>query len=207
MTEINRLTAGSMAITIARGLTGRAYVWGGTWPTSGGTDCSGLWQFAYGRLGVHLARSTYGQYLQFQIPNSWPSQPGDLLFIAGSDAVGAAPGHVMGYVSPGEVFQAEYSGGPPIGQFPYNTNVFEYRTRPALALPQPRGPKTNLPSALKLSSSMLILLSNPGQATLGLRNGLTLYIRDRWGVTGTSAQVPKGTNQYANFDYAQKRPK
>jgi hypothetical protein len=208
MTEINRLTAGAMAITIARGLTGRPYVWGGTWPTSGGTDCSGLWQYAYGKLGIILARSTFGQFRQFPIPNSFPNEPGDLLFShLGEGGPPGEPGHVVGFVSHGEVFQAEFTGGPPIGQFPYDTTKWDFRTRPALALPLPRGPRTKVPSALQLSQSMLILLSNPVKARLALANGWTLYIWDGWGFTGTPSQVPKGTQQFANFDYAQKRPK
>jgi len=203
--QVNRLTGGALALTHARELTGRPYVWGGTWPKSGGTDCSGLWQYAYGKVGVLLARTTYEQYLEFPIPNSWPSEPGDLLFISGSDAIGAKPGHVMAYVSPGQVFQAEYTGGPPIGQFPANTNVFEYRTRPALALPMPKAPATKNPSALQLSSSGLILLTSPAKARLALANGWSLYMWEGWEFVVETNPNVKGRPLYANFDYVQKR--
>ena len=146
----DRTNAGRAALGFARELTGKPYVYGGTWPGSGGTDCSGLWEWAYQQVGITLPRTTYDQYKVAQIPPAWPSEPGDLLFIAGSDAVGALPGHVMGYVSPGQVFQAPFTGEP-ITQYPYDTNVYEYRTRPALLAPLPPpnpSPVPDSPAAL-----------------------------------------------------------
>lgn len=204
MSQYNRDNAGAAALAFARQLTGHPYIWGGTWPVSGGTDCSGLWEWAYAKVGVYLPRTTYGQYLVHQIPNSWPSEPGDLLFIAGSDAVGAAPGHVMGYVSPGQVFQGEYTGGPPIGQFPANTRVWEYRTRPALALPLPPKPPVKNPTPDDLMRAGLVALSSPAQARLALANGWVVYRWDgSWFVTATSPQ-PKGTTEYASIHYKER---
>src|ERR1035437_8589726 len=111
----NRDNAGAAALAFARELTGRPYIFGGMWPQSGGTDCSGLVDWAYGKVGVHLARSTYGQFLEYPIADQVLYEPGDLIFIAGSDAHGSEPGHVMIYVAPGEVFQASHQGQP-IGQ-------------------------------------------------------------------------------------------
>ena len=200
----NRLTAGALALGFARELAGRPYVWGGTWPTSGGTDCSGLWQYAYDKVGVYLPRTTYGQYLVHQIPNSWPSEPGDLYFVKGSDSVGAAPGHVMGFVSAGRVFQAEYTGGPPIGEFPYDTRVWEYRTRPALALPLPPGPTKNA-TPVQVSQAGLVVVSLP-KAKIAMNNGWPVY---HWGGLSFDIQLPlpRNVTLYANHAYMQRRPK
>jgi len=202
----NRENAGAAAVGFARQLTGRPYVFGGTWPASGGTDCSGLWQWAYGKVGIILARTTYEQYKEFQVPNSWPSEPGDLLFIAGSDAVGHMPGHVMGFVSPGQVFQAEFTGGPPIGQFPYDTSVFEFRTRPALALKPAGPPPTKNPKTSDTAKAGLVLLSSGAQARVALANGWIVYT---WGGVWFEPAVgpqDKGTPEYASIHYTQRNP-
>ena len=201
----NQSNAGAGALKFARELTGRPYVYGGTWPQSGGTDCSGLWEWAYAQVGIHLVRTTYGQYLEYPIPHNEPSQPGDLLFIAGSDAIGVEPGHVMGFVSPGEVFQAPYTGAK-IGQYPYNTNVFEYRIRPALALPMPSNPPTKNPNAAQLAHAGLVCLTGPAQAHLALNNGWNLYVWGGLGFVGTPSPAKKGTPQYANVNFRSKRP-
>lgn len=205
MTTYNRLNAGAAALAFARELTGRPYVWGGTWPQSGGTDCSGLWQSAYGKVGVVLSRTTYGQYLEHQIPNSWPSEPADLFFIAGSDAIGAKPGHVMGYVAPGRVFQAEYTGGPPIGEFPYDTRVWEYRTRPALALAMPANPPTKNPKAAQLAHAGLVLLTGPAQARTAIANRWVVYVWNGLSFAGAIGKLTKGTPEYANVNFQSKR--
>lgn len=203
-TTFNRLTAGAAALTFARELTGRPYVWGGTWPESGGTDCSGLVQWAYGRVGVNLTRTTYTQYQQFQIPNSLPCEPGDLLFIAGSDGVGNLPGHVMMYVAPGEVFQAPYQGMA-IGQYPADTTHWEYRTRPAMALPLPVAPPTKKPSPVELQHAGLVALSTPAQARTAIANGWTVWVWDGHWFKPAAGKLPKGTVEYANLHYTTKR--
>jgi hypothetical protein len=137
----NRENAGATAIAFARKLTGYPYVYGGTWPGSGGTDCDGLWNWAYAQMGITVYRPTYTGYLM----NAWdqrnghaadPSEPGDLLWIPGLDAEGSAPGHVMGFVEDGQVFQAMETGTL-IGQYAYDTSVWSFRTRPALQLALP----------------------------------------------------------------------
>jgi len=140
---------GIAALAWARQLTGVPYKYGGTWPESGGTDCSGLVQWAYSKVGISLPRSTYDQYLDYQLPRNEPLQPGDLLFIAGGDPQGNKPGHVMMYVSPGQVFQA-LETGTRIGQFAYPTAQYEYATRPALQ--NPKTPRVPLPPPSKTTT-------------------------------------------------------
>lgn len=132
----NRLTAGAGALSSARKLTGKPYVYGGTWPQSGGTDCDGLVVFAYGEVGIKLIRPTETTYREYPFDDrSQPNEPGDLLFIPG-DPIDANPGHVVMYVSPGQCFEAEETGTL-IGQRAFDTNSWEFRTRPALAYPAP----------------------------------------------------------------------
>ena len=203
MTTANRNNAGALALLAARRLTGEPYLFGGVAP--GPTDCSGLVQWAWGQVGVPLARDTYDQYIQWPIGNSVASQPGDLLFIPGSDAIGNKPGHVMMYVSPGQVFQAPYTGQV-IGQTPYDTSQFEFRTRPALALPLPPIP-TPEPSQAVLAAHGLMLVNGP-QAKEALKNNWPLYVWNTLGFTDASTlgPLPVGTHEYASIHWASKNP-
>lgn len=200
----NRENAGAAALVFARQLTGRPYIFGGTWPRSGGTDCSGLVQFAYDSVGVLLPRTTFEQYKLYQLPASAKSEPGDLLFILGSDPLGNEPGHVMMFVADGEVFQAPFTGEK-IGQYPYDTNVFEFRTRPALAL-KPAGPApTKNPSTTQLTHAGLVLLTGPAQARTAIANGWTIYVWNGIGFSGASGRESKGTPEYANVKFSTPR--
>lgn len=192
-----------MALTFAEEANGAPYIYGGTWPTSGGTDCSGLTQFGYGKAGIVLPRTTYQQYKIHQLPASAKSEAGDLLFIAGSDPIGHEPGHVMIYVEEGKVFQAPFTGEK-IGFYAYDTSVFEYRTRPALALPLPPV-VTKKPSAQQLATAGLVPLANPAQARLAIANGWTVWHWSGTGFVASSMPLPKGTPEYANKNYKTKR--
>jgi NlpC/P60 family len=131
---VDQSNGGQQALVEAEKLKGRPYVFGG-WPVGNeGTDCSGTWEWAYLQIGVSLPRTTYAQYLVHQLPKGSKLEPGDLLFIEGSDALNGAPGHVMGFVKAGEVFQAPFTGET-INFYPYDTSQYLYATRPALALP------------------------------------------------------------------------
>lgn len=148
MPHFDRSNGGAAALKIAvDNLTGKPYVYGGTYPEDGGTDCDGAWSYAYGQIGVTVRRPTELGFLD----DPWdqrnghrddPWEPGDLGWIAGSDGTPTSPGHVWGYVSPGRIFQAEETGTV-IGEFDYDTSVFDFRTRPALQLPLPAPPKPN----------------------------------------------------------------
>lgn len=132
--SVDVANGGHLALAEAEKLRGRPYVFGG-WPTgTNGTDCSGTWEWAYLQIGVFIPRTTYAQYLVHQIPKGAKLEPGDLLFIEGSDSLHGAPGHVMGFVKPGQVFQAPFTGET-INFYSYDTSQYLYVTRPALALP------------------------------------------------------------------------
>jgi len=127
-------TYGEAALGYARQQAGKPYVWGGSSPSDGGFDCSGLWYWAYSQAGIHLPRTTEGQYLLDTIyyastappvsgakvfdPTKDTLEAGDLLYYL--DTPNDSPGvdHVQGYVSPGTIFAA-YHSGTPIGQQHY----------------------------------------------------------------------------------------
>lgn len=151
-----------------------------------------------------------------RIPNSWASEPGDLLFIRG-DPVDANPGHVMIFVAPGIVHGAVFEAletGTLIGQYWYDTDVFEFRTRPALLLPPappPPKPKPVLPPAegsptgTDLMNANLIGLPNVKAANLAVKNGWTLWY---WSKSHFVAQVgglPTKVALFANAGY--RKPK
>lgn len=99
------------AITMALGQLGKPYVYGAAGPAA--YDCSGLVMAAYASAGIQLPRTTYSQYLIGQaVPVGDPGgfAPGDLLFVMGSDPLGAAPGHVGMFIGDGQVIDAPYTG-------------------------------------------------------------------------------------------------
>ncbi len=101
----------SIAISMAEAQLGKPYVYGAEGPDS--YDCSGLVMAAYASAGISLPRTTYDQYLAGQAVAAGDPQglrAGDLLFLMGSDARGAAPGHVGMYLGVGQVIDAPYTG-------------------------------------------------------------------------------------------------
>jgi cell wall-associated NlpC family hydrolase len=94
------------ALTFAAQQLGTPYIWGGT--GSGGFDCSGLAQAAYGAAGITLPRVAQ---LQFEagpaVPSGVTVEPGDLVFF------GYGPTdvqHVGLYVGAGLMIDAPHSG-------------------------------------------------------------------------------------------------
>jgi cell wall-associated NlpC family hydrolase len=82
-TTPSRSGAAATAISFALAQLGKPYQWGAAGPDA--YDCSGLVYAAYAAAGVHIARTTFGWYLDGpQVPLT-QLQPGDLLFSAGSD--------------------------------------------------------------------------------------------------------------------------
>lgn len=207
----NRSNGGAAALAKARILTGRPYVFGGTWPESGGTDCSGLWQWAYEQVGVTLPRTTYEQ---FDFPgtvleDTVEYEAGDLIFIEGSDpGPNGEPGHVMGYVSPGVVFQAPYTGVT-INQYNYDTSVFSYRTRPALLLPAAPVKPIGNPTPEQVAKSGLVALHNTTEAKQAIANGWTLWIWNgaKFVPAPANKPLPQNTVEYANKGWHAARPK
>ena len=67
----------------ARKLIGLPYVYGGNYPplgSDGGTDCSGLCQWAYNDNGISISRTTYSQIGEGVEVNQSDLKPGDLIF-------------------------------------------------------------------------------------------------------------------------------
>lgn len=199
----NRVNAGAAALAFARQLTGYPYVYGGTWPQSGGTDCDGLVTWSYGKVGIHLIRPTETTYKEYPIGNSVPYEVGDLIFIEGAP-IDPNPGHVMMFIEDGLVFEAEETGTK-IGPFPYDTDNFEFRTRPSLALPLPPGP-TKHPTAAQIAKAGLVVLANKNQINLAIANKWTVFY---WGGLifrpASEGPAPANATLYANKRYRQPR--
>lgn len=216
MTTYYRDNGGAAALAVMeRVFTGLEYRFGGAPP--GPTDCSGVFEYGYSQVGVGLSRATYVQYTQDPINNkAIPSEPGDGLFIPGTDAIGKLPGHVMIYVSPGVVFQAEETGTR-IGLFHVNTDNWSYRTRPALELPlrpapkpvsPPMPPARGTPTAAQLKQTNLVKLPNVPAAELAVRNGFALWYFSEKHDPPFVAQIggePSGVVLYANAAYKGKK--
>ena len=102
-------TLGASAVSEAAKFEGVPYVWGGTSPQ--GFDCSGLVQYVFNQLGVHLPRTSEEQAtVGTPVASLADAQPGDLLFFAGSDGTAQSPGHVGIYVGNGQMIDAPYTG-------------------------------------------------------------------------------------------------
>jgi cell wall-associated NlpC family hydrolase len=93
------------AVKYARRVLGTPYVWGGQHP--GGFDCSGLVWWVYHRLGISLARTTYGQWRQGRRVLRRNLRPGDVVFFhPGSEG----PSHEGLYIGNGRFIEAPHSG-------------------------------------------------------------------------------------------------
>ncbi len=85
------VTVGARAAGLAKRFKGTPYRWGGDSPR--GFDCSGLVQYVYGRLGVHLPRVTYSQWHAGRHVPLHDLRPGDLVFFDHLGHVGIYTGH------------------------------------------------------------------------------------------------------------------
>jgi cell wall-associated NlpC family hydrolase len=92
-------------VAFMRAQVGKPYVWGAVGPNA--WDCSSLIQAAYATVGVHLHRTTFDQVGDGEQVSGTDPQPGDLLFIPGSDGSVARPGHVGMYIGGGQVIDAK----------------------------------------------------------------------------------------------------
>lgn len=93
---------GLAAAMAVRQAVGSPYAWGATGP--GAFDCSGLMQWAYGRAGVGLPRTSQAQRNAGRHVSLSEARPGDLV-IYRDDA-----SHVGMYVGNGQVVHAPYPG-------------------------------------------------------------------------------------------------
>jgi cell wall-associated NlpC family hydrolase len=97
-----RASPGLRAVQIANHLTGVPYRWGGASPRAG-FDCSGLVQYVYAKVGIHLPHYAAGQYGHGRrIPRA-SLRPGDLVFFSGL-------GHVGIYAGDGKFIHAPRRG-------------------------------------------------------------------------------------------------
>jgi cell wall-associated NlpC family hydrolase len=102
------------AVSYALNQLGKPYVWGAEGPNS--FDCSGLVMAAWAHAGVALPRTTtYQVAAGVAVANTAAMQPGDLIFIPGSDGSVAHPGHVGMYIGTGSdgkqyLVQAPHTG-------------------------------------------------------------------------------------------------
>ena len=85
------------AVSFALAQLGKPYVWGAEGPD--GFDCSGLMMASWAAAGVALPRTADQQaHAGVPVVSLADIQPGDLIFIPGSDGTAARPGHVGMYI-------------------------------------------------------------------------------------------------------------
>ncbi len=109
--------AGLAAVAAAESALGTPYQWGGSCgdphgsDPAGWCDCSSLVQMAWRAAGVDLPRTTYQQVSSgTPVASVGQLQPGDLVFIPGSDGSASSPGHVGLYVGGGMLIDAPTTG-------------------------------------------------------------------------------------------------
>lgn len=93
------------AISTAKQFLGRAYVWGGSNPSTG-FDCSGLVQWSYKQAGVSLPRTASQQYLATQRISASEARVGDLVFFS----YGSGVAHVGIYLGNNTMIDAQNKG-------------------------------------------------------------------------------------------------
>jgi cell wall-associated NlpC family hydrolase len=97
--EVGSTAQGLAAVQNAEHEIGVPYVWGGETPGSG-FDCSGLVQWAWGKAGIAIPRTTESQWPDLVHVPYTALQPGDLLFYFNLDGDHAVD-HVVMYVGSG----------------------------------------------------------------------------------------------------------
>lgn len=98
--EVGSSAQGLAAVHYAESQIGVPYSWGGETPGVG-FDCSGLVQWAWGKAGISIPRTTESQWPAMVHVPLTELQPGDLLFYYNLDGDSAVD-HVVMYVGSGE---------------------------------------------------------------------------------------------------------
>jgi len=99
------------AVGFALAQVGKPYMYGATGPDS--FDCSGLMLRAWQAAGVTLPRTSQAQSRSgAPVAGTADMQPGDLIFIPGSDGTPSDPGHVGMYIGNGQLVDASTEGVP-----------------------------------------------------------------------------------------------
>ncbi len=93
---------GTQAVSVAMQYLGVPYVWGGASP--GGFDCSGLTQYAYGKVGIGLTHFTGSQWNEGVRVPADQLLPGDLVFYRPD------LGHMGMYIGGGQYIHAPQTG-------------------------------------------------------------------------------------------------
>ncbi|WP_280488018.1 NlpC/P60 family protein, partial [Nocardia farcinica] len=106
--------AGLGALAAATTQVGKPYEWGGVGPHT--WDCSGLVQWAFRQVGVHLPRTTWQQAEVGAAVPLHALSPGDVVILH------ADASHVGIYAGFGQVLNA-YGVGVPVGLTPLNQFV------------------------------------------------------------------------------------
>ena len=99
---VKHVSRGLRAVQIANQLTGIPYRWGGASPRAG-FDCSGLVQYVYAKVGIHLPHYAAGQFGHGRRVSRGALRAGDLVFFSGL-------GHVGIYAGDGKFIHAPRSG-------------------------------------------------------------------------------------------------
>jgi soluble lytic murein transglycosylase-like protein len=92
---------------IMRQYLGWDYIWGGRSPKAGGFDCSGLMEYAFGKVGKDLSGTAATQFNKTVPVAESQIQPGDLVFFS---TIKAGPSHVGMYVGDGKFINSNDKG-------------------------------------------------------------------------------------------------
>ena len=130
--EVGSTAQGLAAVHYAESQRGVPYVWGGETPGVG-FDCSGLVQWAWGKAGISIPRTTESQWPAMVHVPLTELQPGDLLYYYNLDGDSAVD-HVVMYVGSGPygtstIIAAPYTGTD-VEFAPLFTNGLEGAARP-----------------------------------------------------------------------------
>jgi cell wall-associated NlpC family hydrolase len=130
--EVGSTAQGRAAVRYAESQIGVPYVWGGETPGVG-FDCSGLVQWAWGKAGISIPRTTETQYPAMLHVALTDLQPGDLLFYFNLDGDNETD-HVVMYVGSGPwgidtTIAAPYTGAD-VSLAPLFTSGLEGAARP-----------------------------------------------------------------------------